>query len=397
MIKIKNIFKGDIGIWIIFFLWTVVSLASVYSSIGYTAVRLLKNTTPTEALFGHLVFILITYGIIILCSVANYKKLKNIFDSKLSYILYASIIILLFITFKYGDDGRWISFKLFKTFTIQTSEIAKLFIIVLMAHALVRNENKIKEPRIFFILIAMTLPICIPIAISNGSTGALILLTCFLMMLFGGVNRKYWLICAAIGLFAGSAFLYFCVNISEWFPELRFDTWGLRVRRWLEPDYSALNQENIARMAIWRGGISGSGIGSTIHARLITQAENDFIFSIIIEEYGSIIGVAIMILYHTFFFRCIKIARACKDQFGKYLVGGFATLIYVQALVNISVAVGLLPVTGQPLPFISKGGTAYILMGVGIGVIQSVAYNSQVDNKHTQQSQTNITQHESNN
>lgn len=384
MNKLKNIFKGDIRIWIIFFLWTVASLASVYSSIGYTAVII--DNSPTEEFLKHLAFVIITYAIIIFCSVFNYKKIETVLNTKWKYILYAAVFILLLITLKYGEEGRWLEFKLFN---IQTSEIAKLCITVLMAYALTKSQDRIKEPKMFFILIAITIPICLPVAVSNGSTGALILLTCYLMMLYGGVDRKYWLICTAIGLVAGSVFLYFCANISEWFPDLRLDTWGLRVRRWLNPDYDVLNQENVARMAIWRGGLFGSGSGNTIHARLITQAENDFIFSIIIEEYGSIIGAGIMVTYHTFFFRCIKIARACKDQFGKYLVGGLATLIYIQALVHISVAVGLMPVTGQPLPFISKGGTAYILMGVGIGIIQSVAYNTHEEQKRTQTSQTN--------
>lgn len=395
MIKIKNIFKGDIGIWIIFFLWTAVSLASVYSSIGYTAVRLMNDTTPTEAFLGHMVFVIATYVIIILCSVANYKKLKNIFDSKLIYLLYAATFILLIITLTSGRGGRWLDLKLF---TIQTSEIAKLFIVILIAYALTKNKDKIKESKIFFVLIGMILPICMPIAASNGSTGLLILLTCYLMMLFGGVNRKYWFLIATIGLLGVSLFLLFCDNLSNLFPNLRFDTWEGRVNRWLHPDFTILNQENEARMAIWKGGMTGNGSGTTIHARLITQAENDFIFSIIIEEYGSIIGIGLMALYHTFFFRCIKIAHACKDLFGKYLVAGFATMIYLQAMVNISVAVGLLPVTGQPLPFISKGGTAYILMGVGIGVIQSVAYNTQIEkNTHNKVKPTSTQQHESNN
>ena len=134
---------------------------------------------------------------------------------------------------------------------------------------------------------------------------------------------------------------------------------------------------SILLMVVARGEFFGCGIGSTIHGRLMTQAHNDFIYAIIIEEAGMLAAIAIFALYVLFYFRCIHIARHCKGTFGSLSVAGLSTMIFLQALVNMSVAVGVLPVTGQTLPFISFGGTAYLFMGFGVGVIQSVA----ADNK----------------
>ena len=153
----------------------------------------------------------------------------------------------------------------------------------------------------------------------------------------------------------------------------RQDTWGHRVYSWINPQPDELTQENMARMAIARGGVLGAGIGNTVHARLMTQSHNDFIYAIIIEEMGLVGGIVVFLLYSILYFRCIRLAWRCKGRFGALTVAGMGTVIYLQALVNMSVAVGVLPVTGQTLPFISYGGTAYLFMGCGLGIIQSVA------------------------
>ena len=168
--------------------------------------------------------------------------------------------------------------------------------------------------------------------------------------------------------------LYF---VGDKMDVARSGTWGHRLQNWLHPNPDELSQENMARMAVARGEFFGCGIGSTIHGRLMTQAHNDFIYAIIIEEAGMLAAIAIFALYVLFYFRCIHIARHCKGTFGSLSVAGLSTMIFLQALVNMSVAVGVLPVTGQTLPFISFGGTAYLFMGFGVGVIQSVA----ADNK----------------
>jgi len=157
----------------------------------------------------------------------------------------------------------------------------------------------------------------------------------------------------------------------------RTSTWGHRLQAWMHPNPNELTQENMARMAVARGGFFGTGIGTTIHGRLMTQAHNDFIYAIIIEETGLLSAILIFLLYALFYFRCIRIATRCNGLFGSLCVAGLGTAIFLQAIVNMSVAVGVLPVTGQTLPFISYGGTAYLFLGCGVGVIQAVA----ADNK----------------
>jgi cell division protein FtsW len=149
----------------------------------------------------------------------------------------------------------------------------------------------------------------------------------------------------------------------------------------MNPDPDELTQENMARMAVARGGFTGNGIGTTIHGRLMTQAHNDFIFAIIIEEAGTLAAIAIFLLYALFYFRCIRIANGCKGLFGSLSVAGIGTVIFLQAIIHMSVAVGVLPVTGQTLPFISYGGSSYIFLAAGVAIIQSVA----IDNKKQRQ------------
>ena len=221
----------------------------------------------------------------------------------------------------------------------------------------------------------------------NFSTAALIFLSCYLMMLFGGVNRTWWwrlmlagLLLVGIGLAVTYVRYGNSLNQTQSTEQVeqkqlfeRSSTWGHRVYAWLNPNPTELTQENMSSMAIARGGLFGKGPGHTVHARLMTQAHNDFIYSIIIEETGLLGGLLVFALYSIFYFRCIKLSWRCKGRFGALTVAGFGTMIYLQALVNMFVAVRALPVTGQTLPFISYGGTAYLFLGCGLGIIQSVA------------------------
>ena len=135
-------------------------------------------------------------------------------------------------------------------------------------------------------------------------------------------------------------------------------------------------QEREATLAIYHGNVYGQGFGKNVHGRLLSQAENDFIYAFIIEEYGSVIAVLIMLAFILMYFRCIKIAWKCDKLMGKLLVMGLGTEICMQAIINMGVAVGLFPVTGQNLPFVSYGGSSYIFTCIGLGVIQYVAYDN---------------------
>ena len=364
-----NILAGDTALWVIFFLLSGISLIAVYSSIGRTAITDL-NSTPNAAFFKHLGLVLTTYVAIIICSHINYRHFAKIFQW-----LYLISVVLLILVIIMGTE-RWLVIP--KVGRFQPSEIAKVALIVFTARNIAVNRDRLDEKQTFYFLLIPVVIVCMLVAPENLSTGILIFVTCFLMLFFGGVNKELWwkgfAIIAVLGT-VGFLVLYFLGDKIDLF---RSPTWGHRLQNWLHPDPDELTQENMARMAVARGGFfHPNGIGTTIHGRLMTQAHNDFIFAIIIEEVGSLVGFFIFALYAWFYFRCIRIASNCKGKFGSLSVAGLGTMIFIQAIVHMSVALGVLPVTGQTLPFISYGGTAYLFMGVGIGVIQAVA----ADNK----------------
>lgn len=371
-----NIFRGDKVIWVVFFLLSVISLIAVYTSLGSMSGMFLKHT----------VIVLATYAAIIALSFINYRAFSRI--ALLGYvgsvILLALTAVLVFVN-NGGSGGsgagRWFRIG---SFQMQPSEIAKIALIIFTARILTLKKD-IVATKEFFWQILIYIGIVVVFVIPEGfSNAALIFLICFLVMFLGGVNRKrWWLMLAAalvvVGVFMGSQYVKYKhkveASIETNDPSLlkRSDTWGHRIYSWINNNPDEYTQENTARMAVARGGLFGRGVGNTIFSRLTKEAYNDFIYAIIIEETGLIMGLVIFILYAILYLRCIRLAKRCQGRFGKLTVAGLGTAIYIQALLNMGVAVGALPVTGQTLPFISYGGTAYLFTGCGLGVIQAVA------------------------
>ncbi len=370
--KMSKIFRGDKVIWVVFLLLSIISLVEVYSSIGLYAYSFFSTKSPTSLFLRHLIIVIATYAAIILISRVNYRAFSRF--ALLGYWI-ALVLLVIALTF-----GRWIRIPVIGQF--QPSEIAKIVLIVFIARMLALKKDHVGEIGTFLQLMIYTVLVVALVFPTNFSTAALIFLACYLMMYFGGVNRKYWWRIMLVGLVAVVAFLaisYYryehSLNTGQVQEQVieRQATWGHRVYSWINPQPDELTQENMARMAIARGGVLGAGIGNTVHARLVTQAHNDFIYAIIIEEMGMLGGIVVFLLYSILYFRCVRLAWRCKGRFGALTVAGLGTVIYLQALVNMSVAVGVLPVTGQTLPFISYGGTAYLFMGCGLGIIQAVA------------------------
>lgn len=352
---------------------SIISLVAVYSSIGRTAIENL-GISPTMAFLKHFAIVVGTYVVVVFISNFNYRTFSRI--SQFGYLL--SIGLLVFVLATGGQ--RWISIPLFGQF--QPSEVAKVVLVVFVARMLALNQERIDTLETFLKLLFSIGLIAGLIVLENLSTAILVFFSCYLLMYIGGVNKKYWfrtlfiaLGIVVIGLLVLSRGSGASGDGKDNKVEVgRSLTWGHRVDSWLHPDHDALTQENMARMAVARGKVFGVGPGKTVHARLMTQADNDFIYAIIIEETGMVGGLFILALYSVFYLLCIKLAKRCKGRkFGSLMVVGFGTTIYLQALINMSVAVGALPVTGQTLPFISYGGTAYIFMGIAMGIIQAVA------------------------
>lgn len=377
-------FKGDTAIWFVFFAFVCISLIAVYSSIGLSAIEV-SHSTPLRQFIKHAVFVGASVVIAALVSNINYRSFSKL--SKYLYMISALVLLVMLVI----GQGR---FFYLGGFGFQPSEVAKIALIVFLARELAIRRDHLKESQTFVILLIYIGVIAGLILPENFSTAALVGLVCFLMMLIGGVDSKLWIkVFSGVVVVALLALFIFYHNYQKE-KELannyvkietvdsqgdsdkllgRSSTWGHRVDSWLNPDPDALTQENMARMAVARGKFWGCGIGNTIHARLVTQAHNDLIFAIIIEEAGMFMGIVIFVLYSWLYLRCFRVAGRCKGTFGSLTVAGLGTLIFIQALVNMSVAVGVLPITGQTLPMISYGGTAYLCMGLSIGMIQAVA------------------------
>ena len=371
--KLLNPFKGDKAIWFIFLVLAIISLISVFSSIGYSAV--ISDRTPEQAFVRHLMFVVVTFVVVILLSNFNYRQFSR--ASWFGYIISIALLIAVFVIgHKSNESGsgmsRWLMLPLVGRF--QPSELAKVIVIIYLARLLAQEKDNLKEWTTFRNILIPIFIITVLILSENLSTAVIIFFVCLAMLRLAPINVKHWrltilalVVCGALALVVGEK-----MNI----PFLaRSETWTNRIDNWLNFNDQELSQESMARMAVASGKFFGVGIGSTIQARLMTQANNDLIYAIIIEESGMLGGIIVLLLYVYLYIRCIKIAMRCKGDFGRMTVIGLGTLIFLQAAIHMSVSVGALPVTGQTLPFISSGGTAYLCMGLALGVIQAVAYD----------------------
>lgn len=373
--KLLNPFKGDMAIWVIFIVLAIISLVAVYSSIGYGAI--ISKTTPERAFIKHLGFVVVTFIAVIALSNINYRRFASL--SWFGYLLSVGLLVaVLVIGHKDNTPGsgmnRWLYIPIINRF--QPSELAKIIIIVYLARMLALEKDKLHEWKTFrnvmipvFIVTGLILP-------DNLSTALIIGVVCFALMRLAPINVSYWrktilvlIIVGVVGILAGSK--------MDFGPLARSSTWTSRIDNWLHFDDNdnELTQEAMAHMAVASGRFLGVGIGSTVQARLMTQAHNDLIYAIIIEETGMLGGIVVFLLYAILYLRCIRIAWQCKGTFGGLAVAGLGTMIFLQAAIHMGVSVGALPVTGQTLPFISAGGTAYLCMGLALGIIQSVAYD----------------------
>ncbi len=355
-------------IWIIYIFLSVVSFLAVYTSIGFTANQILHRS-PLAATLRHLVFIAGGYVLVLIGGKINYRFYARV--SRGAYI--ASVVLLAVVLLVVGD--RWIRIPVIGSF--QPSEIAKICLLFLLATILSQYNDKMDGKYFVPLVFVPVLITCGLILPENLSSAIIIFVVSVVMMFVAGVNKKkLGKFLLFVMLLAGIFAMVILLLKTKGEDVFRSQTWINRVDNWLHPAPDEYSQENLSRMAVARGGLFGAGIGNTIHGRLMTQSHNDFIYSVIVEETGSIFGLAILVAYSLLFLRCLVIARRCDKIFGKLICVGMGTLIYVQALVHICVSVGVIPVTGQTLPFISYGGSAYLVMSYGLGAVQSFAQDA---------------------
>ncbi len=373
-------FKGDKVIWCIFIALCIISLLEVFSATSTIAYRQQNHWSP---ILRHAAFLLIGFAVVMFL-----QRVPSRFFSILLLGLPVSAILLI-ITMFMGQDvngaQRWLGIG---AFTIQPSEFAKISAIGFVAFFLSKMKPE-NESWIFKTLIIGVAVLCILIAPENLSTACLLFGVCFLLMFIGQVSlKKLGLVAftgiAAITLLLGSLTLLPDTVAKEYLPD-RLATWKNRIERHSDDSKTSImdvnedgsiaykiTDENYqvshAKIAIANGGVIGLP-GSGTERDFLPQAYSDFIFAIILEEMGLLGGLFVLLLYVALMIRCGVLASKCEKKFPRYLILGAGLILTIQALANMAVAVNLIPVTGQPLPLVSRGGTSTIITCAYFGII----------------------------
>lgn len=386
--------KGDKVIWTAVVLLAVVSLLVVYSSTGLLAYKMYKGNTEVY-LFKQFAFILVGVMVIYFAHQVNYT-----IYSKVARILFLISIPLLFYTLFFGvklnEGSRWIRLPIINM-TFQTSDLAKLALFMYLSRLLSKKQDVIKDFRAGFIpVITPVAIVCLLIAPANLSTALLTGATSLMLLFIGRVSGKHLLLTIAVAaipvcLLISAAVIRHKSNggvtekpKTEGHSRLsvRVGTWISRVETFVygEKEDNGDNnyQTNQAKIAIAKGGILGLGPGNSQQRNFLPHPYSDFIFAIIIEEYGIAGGVFIVLIYLVFLLRSIRIFRRCPFAFGAFLALGLSFTLVIQALSNMAVNVNLFPVTGVTLPLVSMGGSSFLFTCLAIGIILSVARNAEL-------------------
>ncbi|MDQ3046308.1 MAG: FtsW/RodA/SpoVE family cell cycle protein [Bacteroidota bacterium] len=364
--------KGDKVIWTVVLLLSLLSILVVYSSVVALAYRY-KNGDTASYLIKHI--FIVASGIFLMYLV---HKVKYSYFSRISQIaIFVAAPLLLYTLLNgisAGDASRWLAIP-GTSLTFQTSDFAKLALITYVARMLSIKQDVIKDFKQGF------LPIVIPVAIicalilpANFSTAALLFMTCFVLMFIGRMNGKHLLILMGSGIVMIGFIILLVYNFPNAIP--RGQTWKARVENFISGDTETNFQADQAKIAIATGEIIGKGPGNSMQRNFLPQASSDFIYAIVIEEWGLITAVFIVFLYVILLFRGIKIANKSEKTFGSLLAIGLTFSLVFQAMINMAVAVNLFPVTGQPLPLISMGGTSIWFTSIALGIILSVSRES---------------------
>lgn len=354
--------KGDKKIWLLVFLISMISLLAVYTGAG--APMLAEKASTTFYLLKHALLLAAGFTIMFFVSRFDYRTFARISD----YLLYLSIPVLVYVLI-WGRDingaSRWISvFGL----SFQPSDLGKVALLIHLAKMLTQRQEVIKDFKEAFLpTITWVVIICGLIAPANLSTALLLFTTSLILLFIAGVSFRYIGMLMLVGLLVG--FLIFQVSS-------RRETWENRIKAYYEsltnPDYDPGYQVTQAYGAMATGGVIGKGPGGSTQRNYIPNGTSDMIYPIIIEEFGFVGALAVMALYMWLMVRTVAIVTVSKT-FGALLAAGLSFLLLIQAMANMAVAVGVFPVTGQPLPFLSMGGTSILFTSFSLGVVLSVS------------------------
>jgi cell division protein FtsW len=381
--------KGDKTIWTVIVLLAIAGCLVVYSSSSSLAMR--HQTSTFTYLVKQMMYIGIGLFIVFSLHKINYN-----FYARIAKVLYWASILLLVYTMFFGtqlNEGvRWIKVPIIGL-TFQSSDVARVALFIYMSLILSKRQNQIKEFKHGFLYVfAHVALVCALVAPSNLSNAALLFLTAFVVLFFARVNKTYLLGVALLGIVIGGlacgiANAYYDKttrkqkDLPAIFEISRIPTWIGRIQTFMfgEADIhsSKVYQINQAKIAMAKGGFFGKGPGQSEQNKFLPHCYSDFIFAIIVEEYGMFGAFIVLALYTTLFIRCIKIFKRSPYAFGALLAVALGFMLVVQAFAHAAVAVNLVPNTGVTLPLISMGGSSIMFTCVALGIILSVARNVQ--------------------
>jgi cell division protein FtsW len=376
--QLRNL-RGDKAIWAIVALLALFSFLPVYSA-STNLVYVKDSGTTISHLIKH--GVLLFLGFMIIYAV---HRIPTHYFKGLVLIAMPIILVLLGYTLTVETNiggvsaNRWIPIP-FIGVKFQTSTLATVGLMIWIA----RYLSKIRDTKITFTesLLPLWLPVCLVVGLilpANFSTAAIVGVLALVLCFLGGYPLKYLSVITGTGVVIAGMFLFVLFNATESLPD-RAGTWKTRIETFWNPEDAsadATRQANDAKMAVAQGGLFGKGAGKSVMKNSLSQSESDFIFAIIIEEYGLIGGLGLLFFYLLLLFRIVVVANSAKTVFAKLLVIGVGLPIVFQAFINMAVVVQLFPTTGQPLPLISMGGTSIWMTCLAIGIVLSASDKKQ--------------------
>lgn len=380
--------RGDKVIWAIVIVLALVSVLGVYSSTGLLAYKYNRGNTEVY-LFKQVMFIVLGLAIIYFSHRVNYTLY-----SRVARILFILSVPLLLYTLVFGvelnNGSRWIRLPLINL-TFQTSDLAKLALFMFLSRLLSKKQEVIKDFKKGFLpVITPVAIVCVLIAPANLSTSLLVAATSMLLLFIGRVSTKHLLMTMGVAAIPVTILIMLavafydkeegkCADLPFFLRVSRVPTWISRVQNFMyegkEVDKDANYQTNQAKIAVAKGGILGLGPGNSEQKNFLPHPYSDFIYAIIVEEYGLVGGCFLILIYLLFLFRSIRIFKKCPYAFGAFMALALSFTLVIQALINMAVAVNLFPVTGVTLPLVSMGGSSFLFTCLAIGIILSVARN----------------------
>lgn len=361
-------FRGDRHIWWIVFALSLLSILAVYSSTGTLAYKYQEGNTEYY-LLKHGMILILGVVLMVMAHMLNYTVYSRV--SKIAILVAIPLLMFTLVSgTNLNEASRWLTLPIVNL-SFQTSDLAKLALIMFVARALSRNQENIKDLKTGFV------PVLVPVIITCGlilpanfSTAAVLFTTCIILMIIGRVKIRFIMVLVGFGILGLGAFIGISKLVGV---DGRISTWEKRIETFVSGDAEGSYQSQQAKIAIASGEFLGKGPGNSTQRNFLPHPYSDFIFAIIIEEYGLLGGAIVVILYLALFYRAIRIAHKTPRAFANFLAIGCAFSLCFQAMINMAVAVNLFPVTGQPLPMLSMGGTSIWFTSIAIGIILSVS------------------------